>query len=232
MVPLDRLLAGAKGHRLRTGRPRVTLAYAQSLDGSIALQAGQPFRLSGPQSLKLTHQLRAAHNAILVGIGTVLSDDPQLTVREVKGENPQTVVLDSQLRLPLTYRLMENESKPWVFTAQGAEDERRTQLERRGAKIWNVSEESHGRLDLQAVLAILGRQEVDSLMVEGGAEVITSFLTQGLADLVILTLSPQYLGGVPSVEPGAFQLPKLPRLVDAQAEKVGEDFVIWGMLDK
>ncbi len=232
MVPLERLVAGAKGHRRRTGRPWVTLAYAQSLDGSIALEAGRPFRLSGPESLKLTHQLRAAHNAILVGIGTVLSDDPQLTVREVTGPNPQTVVLDSHLRLPLVSKLMESEIKPWIFAAEGAANESRAELESRGTRIWNVFEESDGRLDLQEVLAALGRQNVDSLMVEGGAQVLTSFLQQRLADFIILTLSPQYLGGVPSVERGAFQLPQLPRLMDAQVEKIGEDFVVWGMLDK
>src|SRR4051794_24685033 len=90
-------------------RPIVTLAYAQSLDGSIATAARRPLALSSQPALKLTHQLRAEHDAILVGIGTVLADDPLLTVRLVNGPNPVPVVLDSRLRLPSTARLLGHE---------------------------------------------------------------------------------------------------------------------------
>ena len=85
-------------------RPRVTLTYAQSLDGSITARSGAPLSLSGAESLHYTHQLRAAHDAILVGIGTVLSDDPRLDVRLVTGPSPRPIVLDSELRCPVTAR--------------------------------------------------------------------------------------------------------------------------------
>ena len=93
-------------------RPLVTLSYAQSLDGSIARERGKPLALSGPESMRLTHQLRAAHDAILVGIGTVLADDPQLTVRLVEGKSPIPVILDSRLAISPTARLFQNPKKP------------------------------------------------------------------------------------------------------------------------
>src|SRR5262249_3832268 len=96
------LVQRAAAHPRRTGRPFVTLSYAQSVDGSIAARPGQPLALSGAQSMTLTHQLRVAHDAILVGIGTVLADNPRLTVRLVEGKNPQPIVADSHLRFPLS----------------------------------------------------------------------------------------------------------------------------------
>ena len=92
MVPIDSWLADAHNFRQVHGRPLVTLSYAQSLDGCISLRPGIPTALSGPEAMRLTHRLRAAHDAILVGIGTILADDPRLTVRLVEGRNPQPVV--------------------------------------------------------------------------------------------------------------------------------------------
>ena len=100
--------------------PFVTLAYAQSLDGSIAAYPGVPLAISGPVSMGITHRLRARHQAILVGIGTVLADDPRLNVRLVPGKNPQPVVLDNQLRFPLKARLLQGEKKPWIMTSKQA----------------------------------------------------------------------------------------------------------------
>src|SRR5690606_10285843 len=101
------------------GRPFVTLSYAQSLDGSIAIRSGEPLVLSGPESLCFTHHLRSIHDGILVGIGTVLSDDPQLTVRHCEGESPQPIVLDSQLRIPSTARLCcLPDKRCWVLTTR------------------------------------------------------------------------------------------------------------------
>src|SRR5687768_4642967 len=95
-------------------RPVVTLSYAQTLDGSLALP-GRQLIISSPESMKMTHELRAAHDGLLVGIGTVLIDDPRLTVRLADGRNPQPVVLDSRLRMPLTANLLKHpDRRPWL----------------------------------------------------------------------------------------------------------------------
>ena len=112
-------LRSAAAHRRRTGRPLVTLSYAQSLDGSIADRPGRPLALSGPQAMALTHGLRAAHEAILVGIGTVLADNPRLNVRLVTGPDPQPVVVDSRLRFPPYANLLSNGRSPGLPPTPG-----------------------------------------------------------------------------------------------------------------
>jgi 3,4-dihydroxy 2-butanone 4-phosphate synthase/GTP cyclohydrolase II len=106
-------------------RPRVTLTYAQSLDGSIAARSGRPLPLSGTESRHYTHQLRAAHDAILVGIGTVLNDDPRLNVRLASGAAPRPIVLDSELRCPIDARCLEVSRRPIVITTDRAAADRR-----------------------------------------------------------------------------------------------------------
>ena len=112
MDQIEEILSGVADHRQRTGCPFVTLSYAQSLDGCIVAQPGQPLALSGAQSLILTHKLRAAHDAILVGIGTVLADNPRLDVRLAPGPDPQPVVVDSRLRFPLNANLLQQPPYP------------------------------------------------------------------------------------------------------------------------
>jgi 3,4-dihydroxy 2-butanone 4-phosphate synthase/GTP cyclohydrolase II len=234
MVPIERLIASAREHRLITGRPLVTLGYAQSIDGSIAASPGQPLALSGPQALRLTHQLRRAHAAILVGIGTVLADDPQLTVRLVEGKNPRPVVLDSRLRTPLDCRLMGHPVSPWIATLQGADPVKKAQLEARGARVLPLAAGEQGRVSLPATLAMLADQGLDSLMVEGGAQVISAFLSQNLADILVLTIAPVFIGGLRIEKPGesnfSMQAGSFPRLDEMGCEILGGDLVVWGRL--
>src|SRR5215831_2035198 len=130
---LKALSVRAAEHCQRTGRPFVTLTYAQSLDGCIAARRGQALHLSGRQSLTLTHRLRAAHDAILVGIGTVLADNPLLNVRLVEGKDPQPVIVDSQLRFPLEANLLRHHSlAPLIATSEQAERDRQRHLEAAG----------------------------------------------------------------------------------------------------
>lgn len=176
-------------------RPFVTLTYAQSLDGSLSLP-GQRVTLSGSEAMAMTHSLRAAHDAILVGIGTVLVDDPRLTVRLTSGPNPQPVVLDSRLRLPPTAALFSHPDKrPWV-AATHPQPDRVAALEALGATILPVPAEADGRVALAPLLDLLGSRDLKTLMVEGGASVIAEFLKQKLADKLIVTISPQLLGGI------------------------------------
>ena len=177
----------------------------------------------------LTHRLRAAHDAILVGIQTVIADDPLLSARLLPGPpphpQPQPVVLDSRLRFPLSARLLaRDDRKPWIFASVDAEvtDEKATALERRGARIFRVRR-GPGGLDLYPVLQALGAEGIGSLMVEGGARVLRAFITAGFADQVVLTTSPSPVTGL--------QGPDLPGLVQSVTERLGADSVTWGTLN-
>jgi GTP cyclohydrolase II len=226
---LDRWCSQAAVRSGELGRPLVMLSYAQSLDGSLAAQRGQGLKLSGPEAMRLTHRLRAAHTAILAGIGTVLADDPQLTVRLVQGPSPQPVILDSQLRMPLNSRLMQREDRlPWIFCAPDAPEDRARQLEDRGARVYRAAwNPAHG-LNLPSVLAQLGQAGIQSLMVEGGARVLTNFLEQRLFDAVVITIAPVWVGGLSAVERGLGQAGAFPALADLAYALCGSDVVIWG----
>ncbi|OAI19194.1 GTP cyclohydrolase [Methylomonas koyamae] len=208
-------------------RPFVTLSYAQSWDGSITTRAGESLGLSGAESLRLTHQLRSLHDGILVGIGTVLTDDPQLTVREWPGHSPQPIVLDSRLRMPSSARLCRRDDKRcWVLTRTG----HNRQLAGH-AEVVGLAGDATGRVDLFAALHWLKQQGIRHLMVEGGAEVITAFLKAGLADALVLTIAPTLVGGLKGVgdlQIGAKQ--PLPRLHAMQSHMLGDDLILWGSL--
>jgi GTP cyclohydrolase II len=230
----------ARGRAHTNGRPFVTLSYAQSVDGCIALESGSPFKLSGPEALQLTHALRAAHDGILVGIGTVLADDPQLTVRLTAGANPQPVVVDSHLRTPASARLFDSvqrDGRPaWIATTNGADPVARQLLEARGARVLRVPAWANGWVDLPALLATLSEQGVEHLMVEGGAKIITSFLRSRLVDYAVITVAPHLLGGLSALADlssehhgGGGKLNGVrPRLGRWASHRLGEDLVLSG----
>jgi GTP cyclohydrolase II len=220
----------AEAFRRGAGRPYVTLSYAQSLDGSIAARPGHPLALSCGESQFMTHALRAAHDAILVGIGTVLADNPRLTVRLLSGKNPQPVVLDSRLRFPLYAHLLNhNGPLPWIATSRLAEAERQATLEKLGVHVFRLPTGEQSLIDLDALLAHLGEKGVNSLMVEGGAQIITNFLASRLVDQLVVTIAPVVVGGVRVVDNLApFRANHFPRLRGLLYQQVGEDLVVRG----
>jgi riboflavin-specific deaminase-like protein len=221
-------LSQADQHRRETGRPLVSLCFAQSLDGCLAPRRGQPTSLSGPQSSRLTHLLRSSHDAILVGVGTVIADDPHLTVRHVEGRNPQPVVLDSRLRIPLHSRLLQRQDQPvWIATTTASDPECSDALQKAGARLLVLPSDNAGRVSLVALLGELAQNGVSSLMVEGGAQVLTGFLLQGLADWASITIAPVLLGGLTAVEQA---LPEPVKLKDVYHKHLGDDLVIFGRL--
>jgi len=209
-------------------RPFITLAYAQSLDGSIAGKGHRPLRLSGAPALRLTHELRAAHDAILVGIGTVVTDDPRLDVRHVAGANPRPIVVDSGLRLPEASRLLEKGRSAWVATTERAGAEAAERLETLGAEVLRLPALDNGWVDLEALMTKLAARGTSHLLVEGGARILTSFLKARLADYVVLTVAPRFVGGLSAVADG--ELTPCPRLSSWQSERVGDDLVLGGEL--
>ena len=226
------LLEDAPAFAKQAGRPLVTLSYAQSLDGSLAVRRGQSTAISGPESTKMTHRLRAAHDAILVGIGTVRADDPQLTVRGVEGRSPQVVVLDSKLSFPLNAKLLQLGTKPWIFCAPSSSKEAQTAIEEKGARVFRVGALGDERVDLLSVLKQLVDLDIKSLMVEGGAAVIASFLKSGFTDQVALTIAPIFIGGLKVLDgvPDIVKRGIFPRVEDPQMERLGDDYVLWGKM--
>jgi 3,4-dihydroxy 2-butanone 4-phosphate synthase/GTP cyclohydrolase II len=182
-------------------RPFVTLSYAQSLDGSIAVSAQTACALSGPGSLRLTHHLRSCHDALLVGVNTVISDDPQLNVRLCSGTSPQPVILDSHLRIPEEARVLAGTGRPPIIltTATAGESEKAARLRVR-AQVLTVPADPQGCVDLGAALTLLGDLGIRSVMVEGGAQIISQFLRTGLVDYCVITISPRLIGGVRAVD--------------------------------
>ncbi|MFQ5398795.1 MAG: GTP cyclohydrolase II [Anaerolineae bacterium] len=211
-------------------RPFVTLSYAQSLDGSISTRRGEPTAISGPESLTMTHKLRAAHDAILVGIGTVLADNPRLNVRLVEGPDPQPIVVDSHLRFPPNARLAESQTRPvWIAATEQADTGRQQALEAAGLRVLRLPADPDGRVNLAALLSRLAQMGVDSLMVEGGARIITSFLKAHLVDRLVLTVAPKLLGGLNAIGSlGHVNGNGLPYLHNPRYQWLGEDMVLTG----
>src|SRR5438094_6270763 len=155
-------------------KPYVVVKYAQTLDGRIATSSGDSRWSSGEEERRVSHALRASCDAVLVGVGTVLTDDPQLTVRMVPGASPIRVVLDSTLRTPDGARVLGGDAATTIVTTDASPVERREELPRRGVSVVVVPRGPHG-VEPIAALEALRRAGVQSLLVEGGARVITSF---------------------------------------------------------
>ncbi|TPX72327.1 hypothetical protein SpCBS45565_g00608 [Spizellomyces sp. 'palustris'] len=235
------------------GRPFVTLTYAQSLDGFIAAPGRKPLLLSSPSAMVLTHALRATHDAILVGVDTVISDNPSLTTRFVakgpggtKATSPCPVILDSTLRSPLDAKLFriirEDAKKPIVVTTDMSNVARKTALEAIGVRVLVVqSDPNTGRVSVPAALDALYKEGIKSVMVEGGATVIESLLTrsQQAIDLVVVTVAPVWVGTGVQVIRGetAFggsanaEMTTLPKLTNVRYEQFGVDMVLAGVIE-
>lgn len=213
-------------------QPRVTLSFAQTLDGRVAAVDGSSQWISGPETLRFCHRLRAAHDAIMVGIGTVLRDDPRLTVRLVEGRDPLRVIVDSTLRIPLSAAVLRDGAARGTVLActAAAPAERRAVLAELGATILTLPAGPEGKVDLAALLAALGKRGIASVMVEGGARLLTSLLRARLADAVAITIAPLVLGAGPAAigDLGIATLAQAIRLGNATWTTYGADVVVEG----
>jgi GTP cyclohydrolase II len=212
-----------------SARPHVILKYAQTLDGRIATSSGDSRWISGEEERRISHALRASCDAVLVGIGTVIADDPQLTVRMVPGASPMRVVLDSRLRIPASSRVISDDAVTVVVTTEASAPERRAELRRLGVSVHVVPQGPSG-VDLPSALSALRHQGVRSMLVEGGGSVITSFLSLKLADRLIVGIAPRVVGsGTDSVNDiGVTEVARSPRLEQRAVHLVGEDVLIAG----
>jgi len=184
---------GGRGYGGR--RPRVTIHYAQTLDGRIATRTGNSQWISGEESLRLAHELRAANDAVLVGVGTVLADNPRLTVRLAAGPQPLRVVIDSTLRLPLDSAVLTDGAAPTlVLTTTRAPARLLATVRGSGASVATLPPDSQGRVDLRAALEELWRRGKRSVLIEGGARIITSAIAGGLLDRLTVCVAPKVVG--------------------------------------
>lgn len=225
----DDELKDAKDFALRNNRPLVTLAYAQSLDGSIASWDRSKLQLSGSEALDLTHQLRASHDAVLLGSGTALREDPRLTVRRgIEGPHPVPVILDSRLRISPDARVFNEPSRIPILVVNSELPEKQVKDFFAGrARILPCRGCPNGNLDLVALLSMLVHEGISSLMVEGGIQVITSFMALRIPDWMAVTVVPAMAGGLPALEGLGPRQPGCIRLLDWAWEARGEDMVVW-----
>jgi 3,4-dihydroxy 2-butanone 4-phosphate synthase/GTP cyclohydrolase II len=177
----------------RADRPYVVVKYAQTLDGRIATRDGDSKWISGEAERSISHALRAACDAVLVGVGTVIRDDPQLTVRMVPGASPLRVVLDTTLRTPWRARVLDSDAATMVITTEASEKARRSRLREAGVAVRVVPSSPTG-VDATAAVAVLRRAGVRSVLVEGGGAVITSLLAAGLVDRLVVGTAPKIIG--------------------------------------
>ncbi len=225
-------LAEVEAHQLNekfvryitSGRPFVHLKIAMSLDGRIATASGHSRWITGEASRHAVQHLRYEYDALLVGIGTVLADDPELTLRLSRPRHRPLVriVVDSHLRIPVTSKLVHTARQwpLWVFTTDPP-GEKAQLLREQGASVIAVPARD-GRVDLLAVLEELGRREITSLLVEGGAEVFAAFLQQRLADKLTIFIAPKIIGGrhaIPAI--GGADIATLDRALSVRIVNIG-----------
>ena len=214
------------------GLPLVSLKAAMSLDGKIATAAGESQWITGERARKEAHRLRAVHDAVLVGVGTVLADEPRLTVRKVRGRSPLRVVVDSEARTPPEAALLTaDERPPIIAVTERAPKDRVEALERAGAEVW-VGPAADGKVDLRALLRWLAERQIQSVLVEGGGTVAAAALAAGLVDRVYFFIAPLIIGGERARTPvegeGIARLAEAWRLEGMKVRRIGEDLLISG----
>jgi diaminohydroxyphosphoribosylaminopyrimidine deaminase / 5-amino-6-(5-phosphoribosylamino)uracil reductase len=220
---------------ITTGKPFVTIKTAMTLDGKVATFTGSSRWITGDEARGEVHQLRHENEAILVGIGTVLEDNPKLTTRLPEGgRNPLRIVLDSSLRVPLEAEVVNvQEAKTWIYTTERADMQKIELLQAKGVRVIILT--GQPSVNIEEMLAHLGQEGVSSLLVEGGSEVNGSFLQAKAADKMITYIAPKIVGGRNAPSPfggqGVEQMNEAVPLLYREIKQVGQDFCIIGYPD-
>lgn len=219
-------------------RPYIIAKAAMTLDGKIATRTGHSQWITSPPARERVHRLRDEVDGILVGIGTVLADNPALTTRlPGEGQDPHRIILDSDGRLPLEAQVInpQSEAKTILATTNRIPEERAFELERLGVEVLILPDQD-GKIDLHALVKALGERQVSSLLVEGGAGVHASFFEAGLVDEVHMYIAPKIIGGQNAYSPvgglGALTMKGALQLKNLTVEKIEEDILIIGFVEK
>ena len=224
---------------ITTGRPLVVMKTAMSMDGKIATAGGESKWITGAESRVRVHRLRDRYDAILVGVGTVLADNPSLTTRlpEGGGKDPVRLVLDTGARTPLDAKVIKqaSDAPAIIVTTPGAPPQRVRDLRDNGAQIM-VIDGDDGGISLPGLLRELGRKEITSLLVEGGARVNGSFVKEELVDKVCWFIAPKIMGGASAPGPvggaGITALSGALEITDIQVGRYGDDICVEGSVMK
>lgn len=225
---------------MTTGMPYVIAKWAMSLDGKTATHTGDSRWVSSEESRRYVHMVRSQVDAVLVGIGTVLRDDPLLTARLEGGRNPKRIVVDGQARLPLDSKLVKSISASGgpeviVATTTLAPRERLEGLERAGCKVMVVKGREK-RVDLIDLMKRLGQMQFTNILMEGGGSLTAGFFEQGLVDKVMVFISPKIIGGgearLPVAGTGADKIEEALRLKEVQVSRLSEDILVEGLVEK
>ena len=222
-------------HYIRTKTPYVVLKYAMTLDGKLAAYTGQSQWITGEEARRHVHIQRSRYRAIMVGVGTVLTDDPQLTCRIEGGRNPLRIVCDTHLRTPLTAKVVQTAQEiPTLIAACETDPARIKPYEDLGVRVWTLPAKN-GRVNLTALMERLGKEEVDSVLIEGGAQLHWAALESGVVNKVQAYIAPKLLGGETAKSPiGGQGFPhpdQAVRLKDPKLTRLGEDFLIESEVD-
>jgi diaminohydroxyphosphoribosylaminopyrimidine deaminase / 5-amino-6-(5-phosphoribosylamino)uracil reductase len=221
-------------HYVTTGKPLITLKMAQTLDGRIATSTGHSKWITSEDSRVIAHRLRSRHDAVMVGIGTLLADDPQLSVRHVRGPAPKRIVLDSRLRLPLDAHVLSDEA-PYltiVATTRAASREKISRIEERGASVLVLPEDERGWVNPDYLWNKMAEMGIASVLVEGGSTVHTECLKRKNADRMVLFIAPKILGsGIDAIgDLGIRNINSALGLTDVRMRNSGKDLIIAGKI--
>ena len=229
-------------HYITNKLPFVALKYAMTLDGKIACHTGDSKWVTGETAREHVHELRRLYSAILVGIGTVLADDPMLNCRIDEGVDPVRIICDSKLRIPLESSIVRSarEIETMVFASQKFENagnfaDKKSELESAGVEVI-VQETSGGKISMSGLVKTLGEREINSILVEGGGRINAAFIEERLADKLYAYIAPKLVGGLGAPGPvggeGISLMKDACGLKDLRMRMLGDDMLVEGSFEK
>ncbi len=216
---------------IRTKRPFVIIKVAMSLDGKIATKTGNSKYITSKEARTYVHQLRSEVDAVMVGLNTVLRDNPELTPRLVKGKDPMKIVVDSKLKIPKSCHLMKEPGKLIIATTGKAPKNYIKKLQQKGVNVI-VTKSKNGMVDLQDLAKHLGKHEITSVMIEGGSQLNSSAIKEGIVDKVLIFTAPKIIGnGIGAI--GSLGIKNISNAIDIKnpvCRRVGNDMMVEGYL--
>ena len=219
---------------ITTKRPFIVLKAAMSLDGKIATKTGESKWISSEESRLQVHNLRNKLSGIMVGVNTVIEDNPELTSRIEGGNDPIRIIVDSTLRIPMDSNVLQNkDNKTIIATTSKANTEKMQEILNKGVRVLTVNE-NNGKVDLSELITKLGQLNIDSILLEGGATLNYSALDEGIVDKVMMYISAKIIGGEKSKTPvggnGIDKLQEAFKIRDINISVVGEDILLEGYI--